>query len=442
MGYPSPVESVVRLPDLVFPDLGEGDFVRGRILAARDECRHAADRVRAPSVARADEQVGIRPHERNGHRDLRPIGQDELLASAELLDDAEDVVPSACVQARCVVPQFVQDLLHLKRGGDRLDQGGRLHASREDPDPFLGEAENVGPQAGLEMTLHLREVEVGARPPGEKLLRVVEEVQPEIHEAPRSDLAVDAQMFLGEMPPAGPHDQGRGLGVQSVLLPLRAAEFERAPDGPNEVQLALDDVSPGGRVRVLEVRHEHARPGVEGVDHHLAIRRPGDLDPPVLQIRGDRGNAPGALPYGARVRKEVQSPAAIERLLSPSPLSQEIPPSTVEPSMQSREEPERLRREQRLILLGDGSSDLDPLDRRLVHPAVAQSRRSRSEGISFAYRTGGRSLPPEGSTRPAIAGPTSLASTAIHGPCRTWSQNLLPSREMSRRRMESRGARP
>src|SRR5439155_699491 len=123
----------------------------------------------------------------------------------------------------------------------------------------------------LEMNLHLREVEVGARPPGEELLRVVEEVQSEIHEAPRSDLAVDPQMLLGEMPSAGPHHQGRGLVVQSVLLPLRAAEFERAPDGPDEVQLALDDVPPRGCIRVLEVRHEHARPGVEGVDHHLAI---------------------------------------------------------------------------------------------------------------------------------------------------------------------------
>src|SRR5205814_8152467 len=126
-------------------------------------------------------------------------------------------------------------------------------------------------------------------------------------------------------------------------------EWVLARDGRMEYQLALDTFWPGGRVRALEVRHEHAPPGVEGIDHHLAIRRPGDLDPPVLQIRGDRGNAPGALPYGARVRKEVQSPAAIERLLSPSPLSQEIPPPTVEPSMQSSEEPEPLRRAQRLI---------------------------------------------------------------------------------------------
>src|SRR5439155_159452 len=244
----------------------------------------------------------------------------------------------ARIQARCVLPQFVQNLLHLKRGGDRLDQGGRLHASRGDPDPFLGEAEHVGPQAGLEMTLHLREVEVGARPPGEELLRVVEEVQSEIHEAARSDLAVDPQMLLGEMPSAGPHHQSRGLAVQSVLLPLRAAEFERAPDGPEEV--------------------------------------------------------------------------------------------------------EGLRRKERIVLPGAGRSDLDPPDRRFVHPVVARSRRSRLERISLAYRTGGTSLPPDGSKRPAIAGPTSLATPTILGPCRPWSQNLLPSREMSRRPMESRGARP
>ncbi len=242
------------------------------------------------------------------------------------------------------------------------------------------------------MTLHLREVEVRARPPGEELLRVVEEVQSEIHKAPRSDLAVDPQMFLGEMPSAGPHHQGRGLAVQSVLFPLRAAEFERAPDGPDEVQLALDDVPPRGCVRVLEVRHEHARPGVEGVDHHLAIRRSGDLDPPVLQIRGDRGNAPRALPYGAGLREEVQGLAAIEGLLPPNPLPQEIPPPAVEPSMKGPEELEGLRRKERIVLPGDGRSDLDPPDRRFVHPVVARSRRSRLERISLAYRTGGTSL--------------------------------------------------
>src|SRR5207249_10924256 len=134
--------------------------------------------------------------------------------------------------------------------------------------------------------------------------------------------------------------------------------------GPNGIDLPRHTVPHGGLFRVLEATHTRAVPGIGGVNHDLGIRRPGEPDPPVLQIRGDRGDAPRALPYGAGLREEVQGPAAIECLLSPGPLSQEIPPPTVEPSMEGREEPERLRREQRLILLGDGNSDLDPLDRR------------------------------------------------------------------------------
>ena len=54
--------------------------------------------------------------------------------------------------------------------------------------------------------------------------------------------------------------------------------------------------SPGRRVRVLEIGHEHFRAGVERVDHHLAIGRPGDLDAAVLQIRRDRRAGPIAFP--------------------------------------------------------------------------------------------------------------------------------------------------
>src|SRR5215470_14179933 len=52
----------------------------------------------------------------------------------ELLDDAEQVVPPARVQPGAVVAQLVEDLLHLERRRDRLDQHGR-------PDRPAGQAE-------------------------------------------------------------------------------------------------------------------------------------------------------------------------------------------------------------------------------------------------------------------------------------------------------------
>ena len=66
---------------------------------------------------------------------------------------------------------------------------------------------------------------------------------------------------------------------------------------------------PGRRVRVLEVGHEHLRARVEGVDHHLAVDRAGDLDAAVLQLGrrrrrpASRPRAPRASPGGSRAAR-------------------------------------------------------------------------------------------------------------------------------------------
>ena len=71
MRDPGAVESVARLSHLVLANLRQRDLVHLGITPARDERGHAADRVRAARVARADEELGVRAHERHGHRDLR-----------------------------------------------------------------------------------------------------------------------------------------------------------------------------------------------------------------------------------------------------------------------------------------------------------------------------------------------------------------------------------
>src|SRR5262249_44813000 len=87
---------------------------------------------------------------------------------------------------------------------------------------------------------------------------------------------------------------------------------ERALDRLHEVRLPLDHVRPRRRVGVLEVGHEAAGPGVEGVDHHLAVDRAGDLDAAVLEIRRRRGDLPAALPDLARPGQEVRLRAGVE----------------------------------------------------------------------------------------------------------------------------------
>ena len=182
MRDPRAVEAVSGLASLVLGHAGERDLVDLRVAPARDERGHAADRVRAPAMARRDEQLRVRAHERHGHRHLHPVGEDELGPVSELLDDREDVVPAARVEPGRVVAELVQDLLHLERREDRLDEDGRLDRPARDPEVVLGEAEDVVPESRLEVALELREVEVRPGSALEQPLGVPREVDAEVEE--------------------------------------------------------------------------------------------------------------------------------------------------------------------------------------------------------------------------------------------------------------------
>ena len=178
------------------------------------------------------------------------------------------------------------------------------------PSCSCGEVEHVVPQPRLEVALHLGQVEVGPSPLVQQLLRVVEEVQPEVDE--------------GARPPARPstvrcrssrcQPRGRGTIVGSAAsvtqLVLLALGLVNAPCPGRVVQvdLAADDVAPVRRVGVLEVGQPDLRAGVERVDRHLALGRPGDLDPPVQQVGGARAR-PASRRRG-RPRSRAGSPAA------------------------------------------------------------------------------------------------------------------------------------
>ena len=88
------------------------------------------------------------------------VGQHELGPVAEVLDHAEEVVPAAGVEPGGVVPQLVEDLVHLERRQDRLDQHGGPDGSARDAERVLGGVEDVVPEPGLEVALQLGQVEV------------------------------------------------------------------------------------------------------------------------------------------------------------------------------------------------------------------------------------------------------------------------------------------
>ena len=346
MGDPGAVEALARLALLVLAHLRERGGVHLGIAAGGDEGGHAAHRVRAARVAGLDEQLRVGAHERDRHRHVRPVGEHELLPVPELLDHAEDVVPAARIQAGRVLAQLVEDLVHLERGEDRLDQDGRLDRPLRHAEPLLRPDEDVVPEPRLEVRLELRQVE-----PRAAAVVVAEEVEAEVEQARRHRRAVDLEVPLLQVPAARPHEQGRRLLVQAVLL-LAGIELDRAVERVREVDLALDAVLPGRRVRVLEVGHEHLRARVERVDHHLPVDRAGDLDAAVLQLGRDRRDAPVALADLLRLGEEVGQLAVAQPLRPLVPRVEQLAPPRAEPALELGEEVDRVGGEDALALSG------------------------------------------------------------------------------------------
>ena len=219
MGDPRAVEAVAGLALLVLVHLGQR--VRGHLGLAPvgDERAHAAHRVRAAAVARLDQQLRVGAHERHGHSHLRAIRQCPARSRGERLDDAEDVVPAAGVEAGGVLAQLVQDLVHLECGPDRLDQNRGADRAARHADHVLRPQEHVVPQPRLAVALHLGQVEVGPRSAAQRLGAVVEQVQPEVEQRARHRLAVDLEMALHEMPAARPNDERRDVSLRRYCLP-------------------------------------------------------------------------------------------------------------------------------------------------------------------------------------------------------------------------------
>ena len=108
-----------------------------------------------------------------------------------------------------MIAQFIQNLVHLERRQDRLDQHGRANRPPRNSQPVLREAEDIIPQPRFQMALHLRQIEVRAGALANQFLRVVEEEQPEIEQRRRDRLAIDQEMSFVQMPAARPHQQRR-----------------------------------------------------------------------------------------------------------------------------------------------------------------------------------------------------------------------------------------
>ncbi len=141
----------------------------------------------------------------------------------------------------------------------------------------------------------------------------------------------------------------------SVYVFSPRVERDRPPHCVEDVPLPLDDVRPRRRAGVLEVRHEDLRARVERVDHHLAVDRPGDLDPAVLEVGRRRPDAPVAFADRSRLGEEVRPLAGVEPRLPLGAGREQLEPFCAEFTLEALDEAERLRRQD---VLACGSEDL------------------------------------------------------------------------------------
>src|SRR6185437_11080614 len=147
------------------------------------------------------------------------VGQHEGRVVPELLDETENVVPTAAIQAGRVLPQLVEDFVHFKSGQNRLDQDGGADGAAGDAEFILRVAEDVVPQASFEMALQLGEIEVGAGSLTDETLRVVKQVKTEIKQRSGDGRAVHFEMPFHQMPASRPHQQRCHLGIEVIALP-------------------------------------------------------------------------------------------------------------------------------------------------------------------------------------------------------------------------------
>ena len=272
-------------------------------------------------------------------------GRTQLGVVAEFLDEAEDVIPAAAVQAGRVLAQLPQDLVHLKGGQDGFDQHGRADGAARDSERVLRHQEDVVPQAGFQAALQLRQVEVRARCRCGSASRALwKKNRPKSKSEAEMGSPSIRKCFSTRCQPRGRTIRMAGVLAEFVVLALGAGVGDGAVHRVAQIDLAFHDVLPGGRVGILEVGHEDVGAGVQRVDDHLAVGRPGDLDAPVAKV----GRRLGDLPAGSAgsppslPEKSGISPASIS-LLASAPCLQQLPPARFERGGQFHQETYGLR---------------------------------------------------------------------------------------------------
>lgn len=196
-------------------------------------------------MAGLNQKSDVCVHERYGHGDGGAVGKDKVGVVTELLNEGEDVIPSSTVQARAVVSQFIDDLVHLKGSSDGFNEDGTSNSASRHTDVVLSGIEDVVPQTCFQVRFHLGQVEVWASASLDKLLGIVEEVQTKVKQTAGDWLSVNSEMLLIKVPASGTSNECGELpiGAEFVLLAAEG-EVNLTADGIVKVHLTIYHVLP------------------------------------------------------------------------------------------------------------------------------------------------------------------------------------------------------
>ena len=148
-------------------------------------------------MAGAHQQPGVGPQERLLHVHHGPVRQHGPGVGAQGLDEAEDIVPAAQVQARGPGAVLVKDLLHLEGRRQGLDEHGGADAVGRQVQILFHRFQHLVPPPGFQVVLKLGQIQVGTRAPLDELPGVVEQEQPHVEQAGGNRLAGHLQVARG-----------------------------------------------------------------------------------------------------------------------------------------------------------------------------------------------------------------------------------------------------
>jgi hypothetical protein len=174
--------------------------------------------------------------------------------------------------------------------------------------------------------------------------------------------AVYDHVALVEVPPTRPDDERRRLARERVVLAVGSAQLDRLLDGVDDIHLPVEDVVPGGRGRILEIRHEHVGAGVESVDGHLSFGGSGYLHPAIDEAGSGIGDTPLRISNLRGGREKIGLLACVQTGLTSRARVEQLGAPGTKRAFEVGHEPDRLGRQDLRSPSAGRAGDVDPFD--------------------------------------------------------------------------------